>query len=118
MTIQAEAPPLDVDDTGTIRVAGTRVTLDTLIELYKDGYTAEELARAFPTLTLADVHTVIGYYLRHRQEVEAYLERQYREGEEIRRKLEALPGHADLRQRLLEIKRPRKDAGGAASGGG
>ena len=118
MTFQAEAPPLSVDDTGTIRVGGTRVTLDSLVELYKGGYTAERLVQAFPTLTPADVHTVIGYYLRHRKEVDAYLESQRREGEEIRRKVEALPGNAELRQRLQGIKRSRKDGGGAASGGG
>ena len=32
--------PLRVDDTGTARIAATRVTLDTLIGSYHDGSTA------------------------------------------------------------------------------
>ena len=116
--IQAEAPPLQMDESGTIRVGGTRVTLETIVELYKDGHTADELRDAFPTVSLADIHTVIGYYLRHRREVDAYLEGQQREGVEIRRKLEAQPGNAELRQRLQAIKRSREDGRGASAPGG
>ena len=116
--IQAEVPPLQMDESGTVRVGGTRVTLETIAELYNDGRTADELRDAFPTVSLADIHTVIGYYLRHRREVDTYLERQQRAGIEIRRKLEAQPGNAELRQRLQAIKRSREDGRGASAPGG
>ena len=117
MTIEVETPPLQADDSGTVRVGGTRVTLETVIESYNDGYSADQIAEAYSSVSLADVHTVIGYYLRHRQEVDAYLERQRREGDAIRRQLEAIPANAELRQRLQAAKRAR-EAGGSASTAG
>jgi uncharacterized protein (DUF433 family) len=117
MTIHAEAPPLKMDDSGTIRVAGTRVTLETLLEHYLHGYSVEQLAEAFPTVTLADIHTVIGYSLRHREEVEAYLQRQQRDSDELRQKLESIPANAQLRQQLQAIKRAREGQDGASAAG-
>ena len=61
----------DPDD--VIRVGGTRVTLDTVVGAYRDGASAEEIARRYPSLDLADIHAVIGHYLHHRTQVEAYL---------------------------------------------
>lgn len=67
MTIQAEAPPLKMDEHGTIRVGDTRVTLDTVIGEYLNGASAEVIAGAYNTLSLADVYASIAYYLRHRE---------------------------------------------------
>ncbi len=64
LTIQADPVPLAPDETGTIRVANTRVTLDTIIEQFRAGATAEALTERFPVLTPADVHAVLAYYLR------------------------------------------------------
>jgi uncharacterized protein (DUF433 family) len=58
---------------GVARVGGTRVTLDTVIAAFSDGATAEEIAQQYPSLNLADVYYVIGYYLRRPSEVEAHL---------------------------------------------
>ena len=44
-----------------------------LVEMYKEGATAEQIVSAFDTLRLADVYTVIAYYLEHTGEVEQYL---------------------------------------------
>jgi len=41
------------------------------------------------TLDLADVQAVIAYYLRHREEVRAYLKRREEEAEALRAKIEA-----------------------------
>jgi hypothetical protein len=51
--------------------------------------TPEDLVRAYDTLDLADVHAVIAYYLRHREEVQAYLKRREEEAETLRLKIEA-----------------------------
>jgi hypothetical protein len=40
-------------------------------------------------LDLADVYAVIAYYLRHRDEVRAYLKRREEEAEALRAKIEA-----------------------------
>jgi len=56
-----------------IRVGGTRVTLDTVVAAFVAGATAEEIVQQYPSVTLADVYSVIGYYLRHQSEVRTYL---------------------------------------------
>lgn len=66
--------PLKADAHGVIRVGGTRVTLDTLIAAYQEGATAEEIKEQYPSLALADIYASLGHYLRHRAELDAYLE--------------------------------------------
>jgi uncharacterized protein (DUF433 family) len=83
LTIQTDPVPLALDATGTIRVANTRVTLETIVEQFRAGATAEELTERFPVLSAADVHAVLAYYLRHRDEVESYLVEQARQAEAV-----------------------------------
>jgi uncharacterized protein (DUF433 family) len=97
----AEDFPLRKDEHGTIRVAGTRVTLDSVVYAFRDGESAEQIALSFPTLSLRDVYLAIGYYLRHQAEVDAYLAQQEREAEEIRRVIEASQDTRGIRERLL-----------------
>ena len=46
------------------------------------GWSAEEIARQYPYLTLAEVHAAMTYYFDHRQEIEDDLIAEYREVEE------------------------------------
>jgi uncharacterized protein (DUF433 family) len=102
LTFEAVSVPLSMDATGTVRVHGTRLTLDTVLGAYERGDTPEEIVEGFPDLSLADVHAIIAYYLRHREEVDAYLAEGDAIGAEMRKKLEALHGDADdLRERRL-----------------
>ena len=97
----AEPVPLTTDDDGVIRVAGTRVPLDTVIAAFETGATAEEIAQDFSVLDLADVYAVIAYYLRHRSEVDEYLRRRAEQRATVRRTNEARFDYGELRQRLL-----------------
>lgn len=103
-----QAVPLRLAPDGTIRLASTRVSLDSVVHHYRLGATAEEIAQKFPALELADVYAAITYYLTHLDEVEDYLRRQEAENDEIQRRLEADPQYqkrsADLRSRLLARK--------------
>ena len=99
--IAPEAPPLVIDRNGVIRVGGTRVTLDTVVHAFERGATAEEIAQDYPSLDLADVYAAIGYYLHHRDEVEAYLARRDQEETRVRRLVEARSPSAGIRERLL-----------------
>lgn len=47
---QSQPIPLRSDADGVIRVAGTRVTLDTVAYAFKHGATAEEIVQQYPTL--------------------------------------------------------------------
>jgi uncharacterized protein (DUF433 family) len=72
---KAEPVPLRMDDDGVIRVGETQVALERLIDAHRKGATPERIAGEHPDLAVADVYGAIGYFLRHREEVEAYLER-------------------------------------------
>ena len=93
--------PLAPDADGGIRVGGTRVTLETLVAVFMAGATAEEIVQRYPSLDLGDVYAVIGYYLHHRQEVEAYLQRRQEQASMARRRQEAHFDQTGLRDRLL-----------------
>jgi uncharacterized protein (DUF433 family) len=86
---QGERPPFRVDEGGAVRVGKSRISLDLIVEQYENGMTPEDMVRAYDTLVLADVHAVIAYYLRHRDEVRAYLKRRAEEAEALRAKVEA-----------------------------
>lgn len=97
----AEAIPLSAGRDGVVRVAGTRVTLDTVIEAFREGLSAEAIAEQYPALDLGVVYAVIGYYLRHRAEVEAYLAERSRGREAAYREMEAYWPSGGVRARLL-----------------
>ncbi len=94
----------DADD--VIRVGGTRVTLDTVVGAYRDGASAEAIAQQYPSLDLADIHAVIGHYLRHRSQVEAYLAEREARAETVRRDNESRFDPIGVRDRLLARRGP------------
>jgi uncharacterized protein (DUF433 family) len=89
MSLHADPVPLRVDETGTIRVGQSHVTLDVLLQYWRMGMKPEEIARGLDTLTLADVHGALAYYHRHQAETDDYLRRRAQEAEELRRQIEA-----------------------------
>jgi uncharacterized protein (DUF433 family) len=89
LPLHADHPPLRVDEGGAVRVGDTRISLDLVVEQYENGMTPEDMVRAYDTLVLADVHAVIAYYLRHRDEVQVYLKRREEETDALRVKIEA-----------------------------
>jgi uncharacterized protein (DUF433 family) len=58
--------------------------LDLVIYLFRLGHTPETITAQYPSLSLDDVYLAIGYYLRHRDEVETYLRQQESEAEASR----------------------------------
>lgn len=108
LTFAADVVPLETDADGVVRVGKTRVTLDTVIAAFNEGATAEEIVQQYPSLSLADVYQVIGYYLRRTAEVEAYLRQRRAEAESVRRQNESRLDPQGVRDRLLS--RRRRDA--------
>jgi uncharacterized protein (DUF433 family) len=99
--IDPEPVPLTRDDEGRLMVAGTRISLDILVADFKRGRTPEAIHDAYQTVSLADVYTVLAYYLRHRSEVEAYLVEQEAAADEVRTRIEEAFPPDGLRARLL-----------------
>lgn len=96
-----ETIPLQTDAQGVMRVAGTRISLDAIVQEFEQGLTAEEIAHQFDVLDLADVYAVITYYLRHQNEVKQYLQKQDELAAAIRGKIEHQFPVSGLRERLL-----------------
>lgn len=108
LTIVAETAPLKIDADGVVTVGNTRVTLDTVIAVFSQGTTAEEIIYRYPSLELADVYAAIAFYLRHRQEVERYLQQRQQQAQAIRKMNEARFDPQGLRERLLARKAQRE----------
>jgi uncharacterized protein (DUF433 family) len=97
------------DEYGEIFLAGHRITLYHIIKDYLEGYSAEALAAAYPTLSLALIHKVIAYYLENQAEVERYREETRAEIERQATTPPRGPSLADLQLRL-EAKRQSESA--------
>lgn len=100
--------PLRLTEDGTIRIANSRVSLDSIVHHYKLGASAEQIAQKFPVLELADIYAAIAYYLNHKDAIEDYLRQQEVKGDELQKKIEADPQYqkksAELRARILSRK--------------
>jgi len=101
LSIKVSPVPLEMDVDGVVRVGGARVTLDTVIAAFNEGATAEEIVYQYPSLDLADVYAVLGYYLQRRSDVETYLRQRQQQREEIREQNEAHFDPRGIRDRLL-----------------
>ncbi len=58
---------------GAVRLTGTRIDLEHVVNYFNEGDSAEIIHRRLPSLTLAQVYTAVGYYLAHRAEVNEYI---------------------------------------------
>jgi uncharacterized protein (DUF433 family) len=105
LTIQVEPVPLRADESGAIRVGDSQVVFDLVIRAFNNGADPESIVHSYPTLNLADVYAAIAYYLRHREEVDAYLQARREQAEQLRQEIEAKqPGRTELRVKLLARK--------------
>ena len=101
LTFAHETIPLQADSDGVVRVSGTRVTLETVIAAFSEGATAEEIAQQYPSLNLADIYAVIGYYLRHSEEVTPYQQQQKVQADASRKLNELRFDPHGVRSRLM-----------------
>jgi uncharacterized protein (DUF433 family) len=99
--VPAEPMPLFTDADGVVRISGTRVTLDTIVAAYREGATAETIAEQYPSLSLANVYTALGYYLRHQAEVDANLQKRQHQAAQVRQENETRFAPLGVRERLL-----------------
>ncbi len=58
---------------GAYRVAGSRVSLDSIIYGFWQGESPETIAQSFPTLTLEQVYGAIAFYLARQAELDEYV---------------------------------------------
>ncbi|MBI4476740.1 MAG: DUF433 domain-containing protein [Acidobacteria bacterium] len=101
LNVPPERVPIETDADGVIRVGGTRVTLETVVAAFDAGATPEEIAQQYPSVALADVYSVIAYYLRHQSEVRAYLVERQQQAAQLREENERRFDPTGVRDRLL-----------------
>ena len=105
MARQVTPPDTDLiqrTEEGLWRVAGTRVSVDSIIHAFWRGSTPEQVVQDYDALALAQVYGVIHYYLTHRRAVDAYLKTQDRLDKRLRRELGGQHKRflTDLRRRM------------------
>jgi uncharacterized protein (DUF433 family) len=92
------APYVERNTQGTMVVAGSRVSVGSVVRAFWTGETPETICQAYPVLTLEQVYGVIAHYLAHRSEVDAELASHDTEVARLRESTRAR--NADLRARL------------------
>lgn len=70
---------------GGYRLTDSRVSLDSVVQAFLRGQSAESIAQSFPVLTLEQVYGALTYYLANRSEIDDYLQRASAEFDAIRR---------------------------------
>jgi uncharacterized protein (DUF433 family) len=93
--------PLTQLDDGTIIVTGAGVALEIIVARHNAGDTPAEIQEGFPTLELADIYSVIAYYLSHRDEIDDYVRRQKARTQAARQRFESDP---EVAAHLTEVR--------------
>jgi len=104
--------PIRTDESGAIRVGDTRVLLELVIRQYLLGETPEGIADSYPSLAIGDIYAVIGYYLTHRDEVDAYVRKRDHAADLIIQTIERelSPSARALRTRLSALRDQKRAA--------
>jgi uncharacterized protein (DUF433 family) len=67
------ASPYIEERNGGLYIAGTRVSLDSVIINFQEGASPEDIVQAFSTLKLSQVYGAIAYYLENEETINRYL---------------------------------------------
>jgi uncharacterized protein (DUF433 family) len=108
MTLETtQKVPLTLWEDGSIRVKGTRLLLDMIVNAHKRGECPEEIFESFPSneYTIADIYSIIAYYLTHKDKIEKYLAKREKEAEEFWRTIES---DKKYQSRIDEFKKLKK----------
>lgn len=88
---------------GGYYIAGTRVSLDSIVHLFQDGESPEAILRSFPMAgPLVRIYGAITFYLENKEKIEEYLSAQEQRWDALKR--EHPKAGDDLANRLREAK--------------
>lgn len=85
------------------RIAGSRVSLDSVIYDFLSGLSPESIVDNYDTLTLEQVYGAITYYLAHRDALDAHLQRNRAKFEALR--LQTRASHPLLYRKLEQAQK-------------
>jgi uncharacterized protein (DUF433 family) len=86
---------------GNYYIAGTRVSLDSIVHAFRRSESPETICQNFEVLHLEEVYGAIAYYLANQSAIDAYLIRQDEKWTEGKR---TTPLPASLRARLARVR--------------
>lgn len=66
---------------GGIRIVGTRIGLEQIVDAYEAGATPEEIASRYRALSLEEIYASITYYLANQSQIKLYMQQLQREDE-------------------------------------
>ena len=65
----------------TIRIKGTRIGIEIVIEKFLEGANPKEIQRHYPHLTLKQIYATITYYLFNKNAIDTYMETERKRAE-------------------------------------
>ena len=91
-----------------IRLKGHRINLEDIVDCYREGYSPEQIAQEFQSLSLEKIYATIAYYLHNKADVDAYMTQLAKSFEEEMRAEEAQePSPVVQRLRMLKTRQAR-----------
>jgi uncharacterized protein (DUF433 family) len=87
---------------GGYYIAGTRVSLDSIVHAFLRGESPETICQNFELLRLEEVYGAVAFYLANQADIDAYILRQDDKWAEGKRSADPLP--ANLRERLMRAR--------------
>lgn len=108
MNIQTiQKVPLTLWKDGSIRVKGTRLLIDIIINAHQRGECPEEIFEAFPSdvYTIADIYSIVAYYLKNKEKLERYMAKRKKEADKFWKNIES---DKKYQARIKELKKFRK----------
>jgi uncharacterized protein (DUF433 family) len=95
---------IELDEHGVPLITGANTkVVEVVLDKLAYGWSPEEMHRQHPHLSMAQIHAALAYYYEHQDEVDADIERDWQEVNELR----AQQPESPLRKRLRELKRER-----------
>ena len=78
-------------------IAGTRISVQAVASLFKDGLSAGEIAEEYPHVPAGHIHAAVAFYLANSEEIDGYLADDRRLHDEIRALTHLARAFADSR---------------------
>lgn len=87
---------------GVYYLIGTRITLDSLVDAFREGASPETIRDDFPSLTLAQVYGALAFYLEHQAGISQYLLTRQQRWQAMEQ--QATPPANNLEERLARVR--------------
>lgn len=90
------------EHSGAYLIAGTRVSLDSVVHAFLRGESPEGIAESFPALTLEQILGSLAFYLANREKIDEYLRQGTEDFERLRQ--QARQNNPSLYARLADAR--------------